>query len=495
MGKKTETTIWVYGDLRNERFFGFSLNVLAKARDLAVHLSAKTVMVLMGPTGKGGEVPSASEKALSHGSDYVYVLGHDEFARPRADIQAAALARVIQQRRPKLVMVPISDFGRELAARTARLYNAGLISECADLKVEKGEVIAKCPYWGGEIMADIAFTENMETRFVTVLPHAFHAVESTGDPGVIEHIPMDRLDAPAGIRFISGSTEVEDRQKLEEAETVIVGGAGLGSIDAFGLVRELAAVLGGEVGATRPPVLNHWVEEDRLIGQTGKTVTPKLLFSIGTSGAVQYTVGITEAETIIAVNRDKDSPMFSFADIAIVADARTFLPVLTNKLKQFTMRKLADVLIQDRSIDGKGGFGAKVRKLRETHNWTREALAEALGQSPEYIEQVENDEMTPSVSFLLRLAGTMKIDPGLFLGREEKARLRDMRSQAFTKRTENYSYHTLSPGAESDHLRAFMITIEPQQAHKPVAYKHDGEEFIFVIEGDLKITLGNKAHL
>jgi quercetin dioxygenase-like cupin family protein len=134
-----------------------------------------------------------------------------------------------------------------------------------------------------------------------------------------------------------------------------------------------------------------------------------------------------------------------------------------------------------------------VRKLRETRDWSVEVLAQATGESPEFIEQVENDEVTPSVSFLLRFAGALKVNPGTFLSKEEKTMIRDQRTREFIKRTQNYSYETLSPGAENDHLRAFMITIEPKQAHKPVAYKHAGEEFIFVMEGDLMFTLGNKA--
>ena len=496
--------IWVYGDLRNERFFGFSLNVLAKARDLARVLSVKAAMVLLGSSKgekagdssgfqEGPSIDSAVEEAIFHGADYVYVLDHEGLAEPRADIHAAALADTVREHKPNLVMVPLSDLGRDLAARTARIYNAGLIADCADLRVDEGSIVAQCPSWGGEVMADITFTEGVETGFATVQPHAFQPVQLKGEPGIKKEVKIDDLEVPQGLRLISRSTEY-DEQKLEEADVVVVGGAGLGNMDAFSLVSELAAVMGGEVGATRPPVLQHWVEEDRLIGQTGKTVRPNLLFSIGTSGAVQYTVGIMEAKTIIAVNRDKNSPIFNIADVGIVADAKAFLPVLSDKIKHVTMRKMADVLVQEKTADKKDSFGGKVRKMRETHGWSQEALAEAVGQSPEFIEKVEKDEKTPPVSFLLRMASTMKIDPGLFLGREGKNRLRDMRAQAFMKRTQNYSYQTLSPGAESDHLRAFKISIEPQQAHKPVAYKHDGEEFVYVMEGDLKLTLGNKAH-
>jgi transcriptional regulator with XRE-family HTH domain len=266
----------------------------------------------------------------------------------------------------------------------------------------------------------------------------------------------------------------------------------MGTAQGFTALRELAIALGGQVGATRPPVLNHWVDEKRLIGQTGKTIRPNLLISVGTSGAVQYTAGIEESKVIVAVNRDKKAPIFETADYGIIADAGSFVPVFTSLVKAAVMRQLADDIDISGKREAKTGFGSTIKKLREGMEWSFEKLAEATDQSPDFIEQVENDEVTPSVSFLLRLARVFKVDPGMFLGEEEKTAMRDRRSDAFAKRTENYSYQTLTPGAENEHLRAFLITIESGQDHKPVAYKHEGEEFVFVMEGKLELTLGDK---
>ena len=504
MANSAETEIWVYGDLRNERLFGFGLNVLAKARALASSLSWKAAVVLMGSSadhmrGKLVErqrqhlsLDSAVEKYVSHGADVAYILDNEELIVPRADIYANALTNAVRARSPKLVLFPLTDFGRELAARTARIIRAGLIAECVDLRIEQGRVVATCPSWGGEIMADITFSDGFSTGLATVNPHAFQAVEIPGAVGRTEWIKMEHLEVPKRLKLISRSAEPDERRKLEDADVVVVGGAGLGNTDGFALARELATALGGEVGATRPPVLQHWVEEERLIGQTGKILRPNLLFSVGTSGAVQYTAGIMETKTIVAINRDENASIFQIAHLGIVADAKSFLPLLTTKVKQATMRQLADALSVKEGADLGDRFGTKVRKLRETYGWSLEALAEATGQSPEFIEKVEHDQIVPPVSFLLRFASALKVDPGTFLRKEEKNMIRNLRAQAFVKRTQNYSYQTLSPGAERDHLRAFMVTIESEQAHKPVAYKHDGEEFIFVMEGDLSLTLGGK---
>ena len=505
MENDVSNEVWVMGDLRNEKFFDLSLRALAKARDLAGSLGGKAGVVLFDvleekPAIAAGLAPVAAEpairKCLAHGADKVYLIEQKGLTLHGADVCAFALAEAVEERRPALVLFALTEFGREMAAISARLCNAGLISDCQNLRVENGRIIGTCPAWGGEIMAEITFSHTHEPGFATIQPNLFSAVEAKADPGEIIRISVAGSGKMRRAKLLSLSPEPLDEKKLEEAKVVVVGGAGLGDMEGFGLVRELAAAVGGEVGATRPPVLEHWVEEERLIGQTGKTVKPDLLFSIGTSGAVQYTAGIVDAKTIVAVNRDPHASIFQVADLGIVADARTFLPLLTARIKQSVMRELADVLSEDRgAVSGKGRFGEKIRSLREGHNWTVEALAKATGQTPEFVEQVESDEMSPPVSFLVSLSGALGIDSGTFLHKEEKAAIRDQRAKAFYKRTTNYSYETLTPGAENSHLRAFMVTIESQHAHKPVEYKHEGEEFIFVMEGDLEFTLGGKVHV
>jgi electron transfer flavoprotein alpha subunit len=505
MISRAEEEIWVFGDLRNKRFLGWCFNVLAKARELAKPVSGKVVMVLVGLSSDDEPknastiqafipVAEAEKMCIAHGADKVYIFNIADLTTPRADIYGRILADAVLKYNPMLVLFASTDFGRELASHTAILSNAGLIADCLDFRFEKGAVVASSPSWGGEIMAEITFTDRHKTGFATVQPHVHHTEEVRGGPGVVERINVECPETADGLKLLSSEIEPAEHRKLEEANIVVVGGAGLGSMDAFAMVRELATAMGGEVGATRPPVLQHWVEEERLIGQTGKTVSPGLLLSVGTSGAVQYTAGISEAETIVAINRDPNSPIFQLADIGIVADARTFLPMLTTKVKQTVMRKMADVLCENKGGDSEKGFGAKVCKLRQDHGWSVEDLAEKTGQPPEFIERIENEEFSPPVSFLLRLSKAMNIDPGTFLRKEEKDIIRGQRSTAFTRRTRNYSYQTLTPGAENDHLRAFMITIEAKQTHKPVEYKHEGEEFIYVMEGELELILGGTRH-
>ena len=495
--------IWVFADLRSKRLFGLSLNVLSKARELAHALSCKTALVLLAGSAseKAETAPSpglstheAAELALGHGADVVYLLESEAFGVPRADVYGTAMAQAIRIKDPSLVLFPLTDFSRELAARVSMICHAGLISECVDLRVEGNHVSATCPAWGGDILADITFADDSQIGFATVQAQAFQALEAPGATGSIERIPMNNMEVPERLRLVSRTPERPESMKLEDAAVVVVGGAGVGSAEGFEMVRDLATTLEAEVGATRPPVLQHWIDEERLLGQTGKKVRPQWLFSIGTSGALQYTAGITEAKTIVAINRDQRAPIFQVADIGIVADAKSFLPLLTSKAKKVTMQKLADVLYTDEKQLEESSFGGRVRRLRKKRGWSVEALARKTGQSPEFVNQVEKEETTPPVGFLLELAKTLGVDPGTFLREEHKTLIRNLRTQAFAKRTRNYSYDTLSAGGEKDHLMAFTVTIEPEQAHKPVAYKHDGEEFIFVMEGDLQLMLGSKPH-
>jgi electron transfer flavoprotein alpha subunit/transcriptional regulator with XRE-family HTH domain len=497
--------IWVYVELRNDRLLGLGLNVLSKARQIAEGLDLSVTAVIVDDGGPIENMTDQSEpsgmisaqdaatRCVAHGADWVCVLDLPGLATPMADICASVLAEAVKAREPSIVLFALTDFSRELAARTAMLCDAGLIADCADFRLDNGAFVAQCPSWGGKVMADIAFCDNDRTGFATVQPHIARAELVRGNPGRIERITTADADLSRGPKLISSHPDHASDRQLEDAQVVVVGGAGLGSSEGFASVRQLASVLGGEVGATRPPVLQHWVEESRLIGQTGKTVRPRLLVSVATSGAVQYTAGIMEADLIVAVNRDRNAPIFQVADIGIVADCKTFLPLLTERVRRETMRELADEWRKDRG-EGPAGFGARVKQLRKGQDWSIELLAEKTGQSPEFIMQVESDEVAPPVGFLLRLSRALGVDPGTFLGNKERRALRDQRTDAFVKRTQNYSYETLTPGAETEHLRAFMITIESKQTHKPVAYKHEGEEFVYVMGGELELTLGGKVH-
>ncbi|MDL2270051.1 FAD-binding protein, partial [Desulfosarcina sp. OttesenSCG-928-G17] len=252
--------------------------------------------------------------------------------------------------------------------------------------------------------------------FATVFPHGMPVEKKYAKAGETTRITISDSPVDPRIRLVSSHLVPVSDEDLESAKTVVVGGAGLGTSANFAKVRELAAALSGQVAATRPPVLDHWVEEDRLIGQTGKTIRPELLISVATSGAVQYTAGIMDAGTIVAINRDPSAPIFSIADLGIVADAPTFLPLLSERIRKTVMRKLADAVCAEAAgPSSTRRVGEKISALRKANGWSVEKIAEVTGQTPEFITGVESGEISPPVAFFLRLSTAYGVDPGVFL--------------------------------------------------------------------------------
>lgn len=497
--------IWVFMDRRGPRLFEAGLNVIGQARKLADACGARVTAVMLAASADAPACappeasPPPEEVCGRHGADRLLALEHACFDPPRPDRFAAALAAAAATERPRLILFALSDFGRETAAQAAAHLRAGLIADCQAVRIEPdGAFVATCPAWGGTVLAEIAFAEGWGTGIATLQAHGRLPPAAGGrQTAALERRPVPAPTVPAGLRLSGLRPAAASERRLETAEVVVVGGAGLGSAQGFSRVRELAAALGGEVGATRPPVVQHWVEEERLVGQTGKSVAPKLLVSVGASGAAQYTAGILDAETIVAVDRDPAAPIFQSADVGVAADAHELLPLLTAAVQATAMRRLADALGGAEGCPPREAesFGGRLRRMREARGLAIEALAEATGQTPDFIAQVEAGEITPPVAFLLRLAAAFQVDPGAFLRDEEQAAIRDRRLESYVRRTQHYSYQTLTEGAPSDHLRAFLVTIEPRQAHKPVAYKHEGEEFIFVLSGELEVVLGERAHV
>jgi quercetin dioxygenase-like cupin family protein len=314
--------------------------------------------------------------------------------------------------------------------------------------------------------------------------------------GEIVRVNKNLNAASSRINVISSVHEPHQMAKLEDARIVVAGGRGVKDSEGFNYLRELSLLLGGEVGATRPAVDAHWTSHEQLIGQTGKSIKPELLITCGTSGAVQYTAAIKGAGTMVAINRDPHAPIFKIADFGVVADALSFLPAFIAEVKNHLFREITDLYraqVKTGRDQKSVSFGQRIKKMREDQKMSLFDLAEKTGQPPEFIEQVESDSLIPPVSFLLQLSQALQIDPSNFLTEQEKIQIDGKRQEGFIKRTQNYSYRTLTPGAADKHLRAFMVTIEPKEKHKMVEYKHSGEEFIFVYKGELELTLGSKV--
>jgi electron transfer flavoprotein alpha subunit/quercetin dioxygenase-like cupin family protein len=490
MGKNLE--IWVFGDHRNHLHDRSTLQVLGQARALSGDRGRVTVILL------GHQVEGMARDYLAYGAHRILLVDHPQLAWYRADLFTMLMSELIQEHQPEILLVGASEFGKELAPRVAKRLGVGLCADAISLEWdEKGErLIASSPAFGGNFLARIVWSTH-RPYVATVSPGAFperpYAETAHGE---IVRIEKKLGEASSRINVISSLRESHQATKLEDAKIVIAGGRGLKDSEGFNSIRELAMLLGGEVGATRPAVDAHWTSHEQLIGQTGKAIRPDLLMTCGTSGAVQYTAALRGAGTIVAVNRDPHAPIFRIADLGVVADTLSFLPSFITEVKSHLFREITDLY----RTQGKTGrdqksvtFGQRIKKLREDHKMSVTDLAEKTGQPPEFIEQVESDGLTPPVSFLLQLSQALQMDPSAFLTEQEKMQIDGKRQEGFVKRTQDYSYRTLTPGAADKHLRAFMVTIEPKESHKMIEYKHPGEEFIFVFKGELELTLGGKV--
>ena len=448
----------------------------------------------------GHPMEQVTKDYIAYGAQRVLLVDHPQLALYRTDLFTTVLSDLIQEHKPEVLLVGASEFGKELAARIAKRAGVGLGADCISLgwDEEKESLIGYCPAFGGSFLARIVWSAS-RPQMATLSPGTFpERPYDEAAQGEIVRLEKDLKHFSSRINVVSSVREPHHASSLEEAKIVVAGGRGVKNSQGFGYIRELALVLGGEVGATRPAVDAHWTSPEQLIGQTGKSIKPNLLISCGTSGAIQYTAALGGCETIVAVNRDPRAPIFKVADFGIVSDALSFLPALIGEIKNHLYREIADLY----RIQAKAGrdqmavsFGQRVKKLREDRKMSVADLAETTGQPPEFIEEVEADLLTPPVSFLLQLSNALQIDPSSFLTEQEKLQIDGKRQEGFVKRTQNYSYRTLTPGAADKHLRSFMVTIEPREKHKMVEYKHPGEEFIFVYAGELELTLGNRVML
>ena len=489
-----ERNIWVFGDHRNHPKDRLTLQVIAQARGLCGDSGSVTVLLL------GNHVEEFAGEYIAHGAHRVLVADHPGLAHYQTDLFTAIITDLIREEKPDALLLGASDFGRELAARVAKRIGTGLGADCVSFEWdrEKQGLVGFSPAFGGTFLARICWN-TARPHMATVghgtcleLPHDESA------RGEIVKVERDPDHIPSGIKIASSVREPHPTSRLEDAKIVVVGGRGVRNLQGFNLVRELALLMGGEVGATRPAVDAHWTSHDQLIGQTGKSVKPALLISCGTSGAIQYTAAIGGSGTVVAMNRDIRAPIFKMADFGVVTDALSF-PRPAGEMKERLFSEITD-LYRAQVSAGRSrrsvSFGQRIKKLREDHKMSVGDLAERTGQPPEFIERVESNSMTPPVSFLLQLSHALQIDPSKFLTDKEKVQIDGKRQEGFAKRTQNYSYRTLTPGAADKHLRSFMVLIEPRERHKMVEYKHPGEEFIYVLKGELEVTLGTKvSHL
>jgi electron transfer flavoprotein alpha subunit len=266
------------------------------------------------------------------GAQQALLATHAEFARYEPAGYAAAVVAAVERTKPALVLFSGSAMGRDLAPRVAAKLGVGLASDCIALSAEGGTLQATRPVYAGKATQSVTFRKS--PAMVTLRPKMFAPVETAGATAEVAPLefPYDSSGVKGRVREVKA--EQGGKVDLTEAEIIVSGGRGLKGPEHFGLIEELAEALGATVGAARAVVDAGWRPHADQVGQTGKTVSPKLYVAVAISGAIQHLAGMSSSRCIVAINKDADAPIFKVADYGIVGDAFEIVPALTEAVKQ-----------------------------------------------------------------------------------------------------------------------------------------------------------------
>ncbi|GAJ59802.1 MULTISPECIES: electron transfer flavoprotein subunit alpha/FixB family protein [Geobacillus] len=308
-----------------------SLELLGAGRTLADKRGTELGGVLI-----GSGVKPLAPTLFAYGADVVYVYDDPIFAHYRTESYMRALLDCCQKYKPEVLLYGATPTGKDLASAIATDLPTGLTADTTILDIEEdtGLLLASRPAFGGNIMATI-LCKKYRPQMATVRPKVMKALSP--DPARTGRIVEERIELreeEMRTKVLEVVRQTVKKARIDEADIVVAGGKGMGSKEGFQLIHELADVLGAAVGASRDVVEAGWIDHHHQVGQTGVTVTPKIYFAIGISGAIQHIVGMQNSELIIAINKDPNAPIFQACHYGIVGDALEIVPLLIKRLKE-----------------------------------------------------------------------------------------------------------------------------------------------------------------
>jgi electron transfer flavoprotein alpha subunit len=327
------TDIVVWAEQRDNRLTEVSLEMLQKATVLSDTLKGVVSAILI-----GDHCRSLADKLIHYGAAKVYLIEDDRLGLYQSDVYAKVGADILSEIAPEIVLIGGTSVGMDLAPRVAAKLKTGLTAHCVDICVEKIEgkeqLVHVVPGWGAKMMVKIICPER-RPQIVTVHP----GVMEKGKPDYSragEVIPLNPLikDDDFKAKTLEIVPEEGEEGTLEGADIIVSGGFGLYSAGGFQLVEKLAEALHGEVAGTRPAFDHGWIPENRMIGQSGKAVSPRLFVSVGASGAMHYTTGFLKSKAIVAIDKNPNAPIFDVADLGIVGDLNKIIPRLIEEIKK-----------------------------------------------------------------------------------------------------------------------------------------------------------------
>jgi len=333
--------VYVFAQQVDNQLSGIAFELIGKGKELAKDLGTEVTAILA-----GYQVANLADELAAYGADKVIVIDDPELKDYRTEPYAHAVASVIKEFKPDIVLVGATAIGRDLGPRVSARVHTGLTADCTQLDIGDFPLIAipgKEQLHNQLLMTRPAFGGN---TIATIACPNFRPQMATVRPGVMQKLPKQEGAKAEIINYNPGFTPdnkyveilkvvkaVTDTVDIMDAKILVSGGRGVGSADNFKLLEDLASVLGGTVSCSRAVVDAGWKPKDLQVGQTGKTVRPHVYFAIGISGAIQHLAGMEESDIIIAINKDDTAPIFEVADYGIVGDLNKIVPALTASLK------------------------------------------------------------------------------------------------------------------------------------------------------------------
>jgi electron transfer flavoprotein alpha subunit len=323
--------VWVFAEQRRGELAPVTAELLGEARRLAEVLKVPVAAVLL-----GDGVADLAPALLTAGADKVYLAEHPGLKDFLEETYAAAVSELARKFQPEIILAGATYLGRAFIPQVAASLKTGLTADCTAFAIdpEKRLLLQTRPAFGGNIMATI-ITPRTYPQMATARPGVFKpAAPGAGAAGEVIRVEVAALNEARRCRFVATVAEIKERIPLGAAEVIVAGGRGLKEAKHIKVLEELADLLGGAVGATRAVVDAGWMPYAHQIGQTGKTVSPKLYIAVGISGASQHVVGMQSSDVIVAINKDPQAPIFQVADVGLVGDLFEIVPALIQEIKK-----------------------------------------------------------------------------------------------------------------------------------------------------------------
>ncbi len=327
--------VWVFVELERGTVHPVSWELLGEGRKLADKLGVELAGIVMGTAQ--GKTREACTEAFQYGADLCYVVDDPVLENYRNEPYTKGLTDLVNKFQPEILLLGATTLGRDLAGSVATTLQTGLTADCTELNIdmENRSLAATRPTFGGSLLCTIV-TLNYRPQMATVRPRVMHMPERDATrTGRIVEQPLNAIETDVITKVLEYIPDnLQNKPQLPFADIIVAGGRGMKRKENFNLIWDLARVLGAEVGASRPVVQAGWVDLERQVGQSGKTVRPKLYIAAGISGAIQHRVGMESSDVIIAINEDANAPIFDFATYGIVGNAMQILPALTETFRQ-----------------------------------------------------------------------------------------------------------------------------------------------------------------